>query len=65
MRTRLSREDYEKLVEANKVFEKLEGDDMFSLDMSRDYTSACGKLRAVIIGAIIGGKKNENGNKKK
>ena len=54
MKTLLSREDYERLKDANKVFEGLE--EMISKEFKDEYQKyirACGKVRSVIINSSI------------
>ena len=54
MKTVLSREDYERLKDANKVFTELE--EMLSKEFEeeyQEYVRACGKVRSVIINSSI------------
>ena len=54
MKTLLSREDYEKLVDANKVFVELEEKILKQCKNEyQEYVRACGKVRSVIINSNI------------
>lgn len=54
MKTLLSKEDYEKLVEANKVFVSLEEKILKQFKGEyQEYIRACGKVRTVIINSNI------------
>ena len=54
MKTLLSREDYEKLKDANKVFEGLEEKILKQCKNEyQEYIRACGKVRSVIINSSI------------
>ena len=54
MKTLLSREDYEKLRDANKVFTELEEKILKHCKSEyHEYIRACGKVRSVIINSSI------------